>query len=987
MAKHSGKCPKCGAVLEVDTAVGEQIVCPRCQASLGLPDKSKLSDRVDPLIGHTLGEFEILELLGRGGMGAVYKARQASLDRLVAVKTLPRAFSSDARYVARFRREARSAAAVRHPNIIEIHAVGEAEGYPFIAMEFIDGETLGALLKREGRLEPQRAIDLLRQTASALERAHEAGILHRDIKPANILIDNHGLVKVADFGLAKREHGDVSVTQTGHVLGTVLYMPPETARGEPFDARSDLYSLGATFYHALAGRAPFEAGTTAELVLKHVEAAPAMLQQVAPDCPPALCRVVHRLLRKKPAERYESAEKLLEALAKVEARRSVDQAAATATGPAPQGISRRTRPVGGACPRRVFPKWLSIALPAAAAILVLILVIVLSSSPKHPPAAVARPTTRTPTKKHRPPSRPSAAAERNAATVFNNARACISRKDHIQAQDYLDRLRAQYGKTNFVASHEADIAALQKQIHAPVKPIPKPSTPKPEPPPPQPPNPEPAPEAAAEARWKQLKGRTEKLTGDGDFEEAKKLLESAAEIKLKDIAERVAEAKKKVAAAQRDARDRAVAAYAEQSDKLWLLFKEREYADAEKLLAGIVGGASLPREHLAADQEALKLLKAFWATVERNLAAKKGDFIAFGGAGGKIVEAKDGQVTVRGTRDTEFRLSIYKLSAKQALHYSGLKPKRDPSSKLMTAVLFLADGTALDEAAEALEKAGDAPSVAIYRERLDALQMCAAEARRRQKVAAEALGVDIEQVTEIAKDVKITLVLIPAGEFLMGSPPTTSPEQLDKAFGGGAHAFRPEFPQHRVKISKPFWLGKTEVTQAQWKAVMGSNPSEFKGKPQNPVEDMSWDDCQGFLQELSAKLKAPFRLPTEAQWEYACRAGSATEFYFGDSQADLPHYAWFKGNSGYTTHPVGQKKPNAWGLHDMVGNVWEWCEDGYAEYGRVPQVDPKTNGLGWLVLRGGSWNDIPGSWRSAFRHRRPCIGHGASIGFRLARGL
>jgi len=736
------------------------------------------------------------------------------------------------------------------------------------------------------------------------------------------------------------------------------------------------------------------------------------LQQVAPDCPPALCRVIHRLLRKSRAERYESAEKLLDALKRVEARLGVDQAAVTAAGPPPPDTTRRARPVGGASLPRVFPKWLWLALPAAA-VLVLILILILSSSPKQSPSAVAPPSTRTPTTQHRPPGRPAAASERNASTLFNNARVCIDRGDFPKAQGYLERLRAQYGKTQFAITHEVEIAALQKQIDASVKPTPPkpepprpatehPPAPPPQPPKPEPPKPEPTPEAAAEAR-----------------EEA--------------------------AAAQRDARDRAVAAYAAQSDKLWALLKERKYADAEKLLAGIVGGAFLPREHVAADREALELLKGFWVAVERALAAKKGDFIAFGGAGGKIAEVKDGQVTVRGARDAEFKLSIYKLGAKQALHYSGLKLKADPRSKLTVAVLFIADGTAPDEAAEALEKAGDAPSVAVYRERLEALQMGAAEAaakrawtriqeaarsrlspatakrlaaalaalkkqhggtkfykglaeqiatvtlriedslgyttwpfdakeaRRRQKATAEVLGVEVEEEIDLGNGVKITLVLIPAGEFMMGSPPTTSPEQLEKTFGKDSWTdYTREFPQHRVKISKPFWLGKTEVTQAQWEAVMGDNPSKFKPRPQNPVEMVSWNHCQGFLQKLSATFKRPFRLPTEAEWEYACRAGAPTEFYFADGQAALAQHAWFGGNSGGSTQPVGKTRPNPWGLHDMAGNVWEWCEDFFAPYDKAPQVDPKgPGGGGARVLRGGSLSDGPRTCRSAHRNMNP----------------
>ena len=167
-----------------------------------------------------------------------------------------------------------------------------------------------------------------------------------------------------------------------------------------------------------------------------------------------------------------------------------------------------------------------------------------------------------------------------------------------------------------------------------------------------------------------------------------------------------------------------------------------------------------------------------------------------------------------------------------------------------------------------------------------------------------------------------------------------------------------------MTITKPFYLGKYEVTQEQWEAVMGSNPSNFKG-PKNPVEQVSWDDCQEFLDKLNAKAGGQggkFVLPTEAQWEYACRAGSTGKFCFGDDEKQLGEYAWYDENSDSKTHPVGEKKPNAWGLYDMHGNVWEWCQDWYGAYGAEAVDDPSgpTTGSG-RVFRGGGWNNAAGA--------------------------
>jgi formylglycine-generating enzyme required for sulfatase activity len=172
-----------------------------------------------------------------------------------------------------------------------------------------------------------------------------------------------------------------------------------------------------------------------------------------------------------------------------------------------------------------------------------------------------------------------------------------------------------------------------------------------------------------------------------------------------------------------------------------------------------------------------------------------------------------------------------------------------------------------------------------------------------------------KQPKEFTNSIGMKLVLIPAGEFMMGSPETEKDRSPD------------ESPQHKVRISKPFYMGAMEMTQAQWKAVMEeNNPSNFKGDDL-PVEKVSWEDCQEFLKKLSAKEGKTYRLPTEAEWEYACRAGTTTRFNAGDDDKALDSVGWHEGNSESKTHPVGQKKPNAWGLYDMLGNVEEWCED------------------------------------------------------------
>ena len=223
----------------------------------------------------------------------------------------------------------------------------------------------------------------------------------------------------------------------------------------------------------------------------------------------------------------------------------------------------------------------------------------------------------------------------------------------------------------------------------------------------------------------------------------------------------------------------------------------------------------------------------------------------------------------------------------------------------------------------------------------------------------------------LRNSIGMEFVLIPAGEFQMGS----------------SDGDRNEKPVHTVRLSRSFYLGQYEVTQAQWEAVMGNNPSQFKGDPSRPVETVSWDDVQEFIRRLHAKEGASrYRLPTEAEWEYAARAGSTTTYSFGNDVSQLGQYTWYAKNADGTTHPVGRLQPNAWKLYDMYGNVWEWVQDWNGKYPSDPVTDPTGPSAGsFRVDRGGSWYDDARFCRSANRHfGLPGLRYGL-LGFRLLR--
>jgi formylglycine-generating enzyme required for sulfatase activity len=241
-----------------------------------------------------------------------------------------------------------------------------------------------------------------------------------------------------------------------------------------------------------------------------------------------------------------------------------------------------------------------------------------------------------------------------------------------------------------------------------------------------------------------------------------------------------------------------------------------------------------------------------------------------------------------------------------------------------------------------------------------------------------------EEPKEITNSIGMKLVLIPKGTFMMGSPIEEEGAENDEE-------------QHQVTISKDYYLGVTEVTQGQYEKVMGTNPSQFQnsviGKSDSsmyPVERVSWEDAVEFCKKLSELPEEKtagrvYRLPTEAEWEYACRAGSKSAYSFGADSTSLGDYAWFGENSGNQTHPVGEKKANAWGVYDMHGNVWEWCSDWYGEYPKGAVSDPSVPNEGsGRVLRGGGWRLGAARCRSANRNGGGPSGRSVDLGFRLA---
>jgi serine/threonine protein kinase len=255
------------------------------------------------LVGQRFGGYEILEELGSGGMGKVYRARNVTLERTVALKMLAPFFSADQAFVQRFLKEARSAARLNHPNIVQIYDFGSVNGIYYLAMEYVKGESLRGYLKR-GRLNERDAVAVIREAVRPLSVAHAEGIVHRDIKPDNIMLTTKGELKIVDLGIAKRLDEDQDLTQTGQAVGTPQYISPEQVKGLRVDARADIYSLGATFYHLLTGRPPYKGTSAAMVMTMHLTEPLPDPRAFEPSLSEGVCRILRKMLAKEREERY-----------------------------------------------------------------------------------------------------------------------------------------------------------------------------------------------------------------------------------------------------------------------------------------------------------------------------------------------------------------------------------------------------------------------------------------------------------------------------------------------------------------------------------------------------------------------------------------------------------------------------------------------------------------------------------------------------------
>ncbi len=989
------------------------------QSTFGGGDSSSMADLtglgaddgVDMEVVDLSARYKVERVLGKGGMGEVLMATDTRLERKVAIKRIRGDATGSRTAVNRFLTEAKAIAALSHANAVQIYDYGRDKDGPFLIMEYVDG---GSLLDRcrKGVLPVEEAVDLACQLCDGLARAHDAGIIHRDIKPANVLLTKDGIPKLTDFGLAKAESNGHGQTVAGAVLGTIDFMPPEQRRDAALaDARSDLWSLAATLYQMVTGEPPS---------VVDLEVVPQQLRAT-----------LGRALKAKKEERFQSARELKAALrGSLQAPVSEIAAEVAAAG---EGVclncATRNEPHRKFCKecaaslragclscRIPIPVWDKVCPECGAQQLPLVQERIASLEKTQSDAESKLETCDFDAAREL-----AEPVERDADPRFLQHAAW--------AKQFLDQLKTRQAEQLARASdlmceairHEAayDFACAITTLHQIPKPLLDATVP----------NQAESPSSMLRrVETKHEECRTlensirqaiaskqvhELLVKVDRFLELRPDRQDVQKLRLQLVdrqAKRIAMSNEAFAAAQEAMR---VCDYDSVLRHLGRI--DRSYLKAPmRSLAEDARSKRDRRNSLQKSIEERLSVKSYDGLLDqvRKLLELSPYNIAMTDLRDQLIareqELREYQTNAIRQRDEAFTEAGRLLSSGNASAALQLVSKewatrltepqaqlRDQLRTIMAAETELAklynfakaDGVIelreiaclLPRSEEYLELNPKHAGIRRLRDNLVAQILCYPKhviAQLPPRIIASLPAPEILRLPPVTNSIGLLLKIIPPGTFMMGSGSLGSDEA----------------PPHQVTLTRPFYLGVYAVTQEQYTSVTGRNPSYFNISSKCPVECVSWQDAVEFCQMLSALPEEQvaarvYRLPTEAQWEYACRAGTTTDYSFGHLANHLGRYAWYNGNSDETTHPAGQKEPNPWGIFDMHGNVWEWCQDWFkADY---YQDSPTTDPLGphtasCRVGRGGCWGLAPWDCRSTIRGGFKPSTRESYLGFRVA---
>jgi formylglycine-generating enzyme required for sulfatase activity len=1026
--------------------------------------------------GLVFGDYRVLDKLGQGGMGVVLKAQHQRMDRTVAVKMISGAALKSPDAVKRFYREVKAAAKLNHPNIVQAHDACEHDGVHYLIMEYVEGQDLAAIVRQRGPLPVAQAVDYILQAARGLQYAHKQGIVHRDIKPANLLVDNEGTVKILDMGLARvaglaDEDDKDRLTASGQVMGTLDYMAPEQAMDTHHaDARADIYSLGCTLYRLLTGEVLFKCESLAKVIWAHQQAAVPSLCKVRGDVPPQLDAVYQKMVAKKPEDRQQSMAEVIADLGTCGGLGGAGSDAATAAwqsgggsrnrdvvhegGVAKPAIRQATAPARDATfsrqsseePTTQFMlrlvrtvrnrKVLAVGVVGGLALVLAALIVVRNRGTARgnaPPLAVA-PFDAAQAKQHQEawakhlgvPVEETNSIGMNlvlippgefemGSTPEEVARALEDGKKRKAQQGYLNRVPTesprhhvkitkpyylgvyQVTQGEYVNVMGVDPSAFtEKQVEAASF---------------KPPLSETEVQYRLDDRKKVVGKDTSRHPVDTvNWDEATEFCRKLSAMPAEQAARRV---------------------YRLPTEAEWECAcragtTTRWYCGDDE--AGVVGVAWFYENAGEMTHPVGEKKPNAWGLYDMsgNVFQWCSDWFSADYYKQSPQTDPTGAPTganrvLRGGRWFDHP-SLCRSACRGGHHPTD----RDhfPGFRVVAEVEGAAEGGSANA-----EKAAPVTSPPIPNPQSPipppaVAPFDATQAKQQQEAWAKHLEVSVEQTNSIG----MRLVLIPPGEFEMGSTPDEIQWALEEGKKYAVDKHYPEHvptesPRHHVKISKPFYLATYPVTQAEYEKVMGVNPSAFTEKQidastfkpplpemevkprlddckkvvgkdtrRNPVETVNWDEAVEFCQTLSAMpaeraARRVYRLPTEAEWEYACRAGTTTRWYCGDDESGLADVAWLGKSAGSgMTHPVGQKRPNAWGLYDMHGNVFQWCSDWFSAdyYKQSPLSDPSGQTAGSShVLRGGSWIFRSPCCRSAYRHSYAPAFRSTYLGFRV----